>query len=152
MTSLFLFALSLLPIQLPQMNAEPGTVYSSPVNAVTVVEAYFNTCPYCNYNAPNVDELADEYRSNDRVQVLDVGIDRKDSDYQSWINKHKPNHPVLKDSSRILINQLGTKSYPSTYVIGCDGQVLMKTSGQWSQSTKRKIRDAVEAALKVDCD
>lgn len=143
-----------LPFNLPWMNsAKAGTTFSSVDHpaGIFVVEAYFLNCPYCNTNAPNVDELVDKYANEPRVHVLDVGVDRSDSDYQSWISKHRPNHPVLKDSTRKLIGKLGTAGYPSTYVIDCRGNVVKETSGEWNSSTRQEIQSAIDALLKQEC-
>ena len=142
------------PFELPWMNhTDSGTIYKSAdhVSGIFVVEAYFLNCPYCNDNAENVNELADKYKSDSRVQVLDVGIDTSDSQYKTWINKHRPNHPVLKDSQRRLISQLGTSGYPSTYVLDCKGNVLTKTSGAWNSQKLNQITNAIEKLLKQDC-
>jgi peroxiredoxin len=147
-------AFAVTPFELPWMNAsQPGTTYKSSDHAdgIFVVEAYFRTCPYCNDNAPNVDALAESFANEARVQVLDVGIDRRDSDYKAWIREHNPNHPVLKDGSKELIGQLGTTGYPSTYVMDCQGNVVFQSSGSWSGSTESQIKNAVESLLKQDC-
>ena len=137
---------------LPIMNGDVGAMFTPKNNSVLVVEAYFNACPYCHQNAPQVDDLASFYEKESRIEVLDVGVDRRDSDYTSWISKHQPNHLVLKDSDRKIISQLGTKSYPSTYILNCHGDVVFKTSGVWSKNTRQKIEDAIDAALDVMCD
>lgn len=141
MQTLLLALALILPFELPEF-AGPLYRSSEHPNSVFVIEAYFNTCPHCNENADNVNELAAEYP---QVQVLDVGIDKKDSDYQKWVQKHNPNHPVLMDGSKQLIKKLGTTGYPSTYVISGDGEVIFQTSGVWSNATKRKIREALES-------
>lgn len=142
------------PFSLPQMNHEQvGTPYSSAdyKNGVFVVEAYFLGCPYCNDNAPYVDDLATKYAAEARVQVLDVGVDKSDSQYATWIKKHSPNHPVLNDKNRDLIRQLGTTGYPSSYVLDCNGNVLYKTSGVWNSTKLAGIDGAIEKALQVTC-
>jgi len=147
-------AVTVSPFSLPQMNhANVGNVYNSNdvKNGVFVVEAYFLNCPYCNYNAHNVDDLASKFAYEPRVQVLDVGVDKNDSDYKTWIAKHSPNHPVLKDANRILIRQLGTTGYPSTYVLDCEGNVVAKTSGEWDSAKIQKIEAGIEKALTVMC-
>ena len=147
-------AFALAPFELPQMNAQiPGTVYKTAdhPNSVFVLEAYFRRCPYCNYNAPNVDALAESYVTESRVQVLDVGIDRSNSDYSAWIAAHHPNHPVLKDANRLVVSQLGTSGYPSTYVVDCLGHVLAQTTGQWGAEEEAAVRGAIETGLKTSC-
>jgi len=143
------------PFTLPLMNgsATDGANFSSSThpNTVFVVEAYFLDCPYCNDNASNVDDLASKYASEPRVQVLDVGVDRTVSQYQQWISRHHPNHPVLMDAKRALIGQLGTSGYPSTYVIDCRYNVTKSTSGEWDGSMENSLMSAIDAALKTDC-
>jgi len=146
-TWLFLAAINLANLQLPVMNGAANEVFEPKDERVFVIEAYFNTCPYCNENAPNVDRLAADYDGDARVKVLDVGIDRSITEYESWIRKHNPNHPVLKDDKRKLISQLGTTSYPSTYVLDADGNVKFRSVGSWNSSTEQKIRKAIDDIL-----
>lgn len=136
------------PFSLQWMNGSGMYSSANTPNGVFVIEAYFLNCPYCNQNAGNVNALAAEFSSNTRVQVLDVGIDRMDSQYATWIAKHKPNHPVLKDANRTLIRQLGTSGYPTTYVVdGATGNVVYETSGVWEADTKEEIRDSINELL-----
>ncbi|MBM4304300.1 MAG: TlpA family protein disulfide reductase [Deltaproteobacteria bacterium] len=141
------------PVELTQMNGQGG-IYkmADHPQGIFVVEAYFLNCPYCNYNAPNVNALADKFANDPRVQVLDVGVDRDDASYKTWIKKHNPNHPVLKDSSRKLISQLGTSGYPSTYVINCKGQLVEKTEGEWGAAEEEAIVSAVERLQAQNCN
>lgn len=149
----YLLLASALPFSLPVMNGEVGEVFSSQdhPNAVFVIENYFYNCPYCHQNAPNVDAVAEHFASNPRVIVLDVGVDKKDSDYAAWISKHQPNHLVLKDANRELAKKLGTSGYPSAYVLDCQGKIVKKVTGAWSNSSKEKIKEAVNQALQVEC-
>lgn len=121
-------------------------------NGVFVVEAYFLGCPYCNDNAPNVNALADKYRKEPRVQVLDVSRDCRASDYRTWISRHKPNHPVLNDCSKKLIGQLGTRYYPSVYVIDCHGDVVYDHVGVWNGEVKREIDQVISGLLRETCE
>ncbi|NBY18742.1 TlpA family protein disulfide reductase [bacterium] len=145
-----LFAVS--PVELPIMNGSGGNYkMTDHPEGIFVVEAYFLTCPYCNQNAPRVNALASMFANDSRVQVLDVGVDRDDASYATWIKKHNPNHAVLKDSSRKLIKQLGTSGYPSTYVINCQGKVVESTEGAWGYAEEEAIIAAVEKLQKEGC-
>ena len=145
-----LFAVS--PVELPIMNGSGG-VYkmTDHTDGIFVVEAYFLSCPYCNENAPRVNAVAEMFANDKRVQVLDVGVDRDDTSYATWVKKHNPNHPVLKDSSRKLIKQLGTTGYPSTYVINCKGKVVESTEGAWGVEEEEAIIAAVEKLQSEGC-
>lgn len=133
------------------MNAplEGTTSYASEeyLDAVWVIETFFLGCPYCNDNAPRVNALKNYFQNDERVQILDIGIDKDDSSYTEWIRRHKPNHPVLKDSSRQLVKQLGTSVYPSTYVLDKNLNVVFKSTGVWSAKVEAQVKDAVEKAI-----
>ena len=148
------FAAPIKPFALPQMNASPiGTSFTSASHPgrAWVIENYFNSCSYCNENAPQVNDLADFYKDNARVLVIDLGIDRQDAQYATWISNHAPNHPVLKDSSRSLTNQFGTTGYPSTYVMNCKMEVTWSHSGVWDAASLAEIKDKIDEALSVEC-
>ena len=142
---------SLQHFQLPWMNAQsegPASYNSQEYqDAVWVIETYFLGCPYCNDNAPKVNALQNYFKNDERVQILDVGIDKNDGDYAEWIRRHQPNHPVLKDSARQLARQLGTSVYPSTYVLDKNLKVVFKSTGVWNSKSEAQIKDAVEKAL-----
>ncbi len=141
------WALRVRPFSLPWMNGEGAPTYNSSQypSGIFVVEAYFIK------NAPRVNKLASDYKNEARVQVLDVGIDTSDLDYSMWIDQTEPNHPVLKDANRVLISQLGTRAYPSTYVLDCKGNVIANTVGAWNMAMATTIRQAVDKLLSEDC-
>lgn len=138
------------PWSLRWFNApQTGTMYNSAdhLGAVFVLESFFQTCSYCNENAPNVDALATAYKDDARVQILDIGIDKTDRSYQLWVSQHNPNHPVLMDTAKTLTNQLGTTGYPSTYVLDCTMKVLYKSTGVWDSATKKELKDQIDGLL-----
>lgn len=152
LTNLSVFGSPIQPFSLPQMNGDGGTYnMADHPKGIFVVEAYFLGCHYCNENAPQVNALAEKYSNDSNVQVLDVGVDKKNADYATWIQKHEPNHPVLKDGSKKLIEQLFTMAYPSTYVIDCNGKVVAQTVGGWGAPEKQKIESAIEKLQKEEC-
>ena len=147
-------AKTLPPFSLPQMNATPvGTMFDSENNhgRVWLIENYYNACSYCNANAPMVNSLADFYKDNTRILFVDLGIDRTDNLYQSWISKHSPNHPVLKDASRVVTNVLGTQGYPTSYIISCNMEILWSHEGSWDASTVDEIKSKIASALTEVC-
>ncbi|MBI1861799.1 MAG: TlpA family protein disulfide reductase [Deltaproteobacteria bacterium] len=135
------------PFSLKDMKS--GEIYNSANHpgSVFLLESYFLNCPYCNDNAPNVDSVANFFESEGRVQVLDVGVDRSDAQYAEWIRRHHPNHPVLNDGARTLTRKLGTSNYPTSYVVDSSGNILLRTVGVWSESTKARILQTISNAL-----
>ena len=142
---------SYLPFELPWMNhPEAGKIYRSSdyPGSVFVFETYFLQCPYCNQNAVNVENLATAFAGDDRVQVLDLGRDTRGSDYDQWIARHNPRHPVLKDASRVLLNKFGTRLFPTTYVLNCRGELALMNEGLWSPGYKDQLVSQIRTLLK----
>jgi len=141
------WALAVTPFSLPWMNGTGNYNSSDHPNTVFVVENYFLDCPYCNDNAPNIDQIASDFSTNARVQVLDVGIDKDDASYREWIQRHNPNHPVLKDAQETLTRQLGTTGYPSTYVLDTNLNVVYSHTGEFEQGDLNAVEQAVNNVL-----
>jgi peroxiredoxin len=139
---------------LPQMNGEQiGQMYSSSDHptGIFVFEAYFNRCPYCHQNAPIIDELAAEFASEPRVQVIDLGRDCRDSDYTSWISRHNPNHPVLKDCEQKVLSQMGVSAFPTTVIYDCKGVERFRNVGTMDRGVYARAVSVIRAALSEPC-
>ena len=128
-----------------KMSEHPNTVF--------VFEAYRLSCEYCNENAPLVDALADDYRANARVQVLDLGQDVADRDYEEWIDRHHPNHSVVLDTNKRVYNTLKTvNGVPQVFVVNCRGELVGNIVGSWDANDERKVRKLVDQALVTTCE
>jgi hypothetical protein len=148
------FAASIPPSSFPVKNGDSGQVYNMAdhPNTVHVFESYGLNCVYCNQNAPAVDRLADEFKSNPRVRVMDLGVDRNDSDYAEWIRRHHPNHLVAQDVNRKVYNALHTENgIPQAFVVDCKGTMHGNIVGAWDSSAEQRIRQLIASALTVSC-
>lgn len=149
------FAASIPSLDFPLKNgANRSDVYkmSEHKDAVFVFEAFADWCGACNENAPNVDEFVLEYASNPQVQILDLGLEQDDGPYQSWISRHRPNHPVLQDSQRKVFKALHTENLiPQVFVVNCKGVMVGNHVGTWDDSTKVKLRGLIATALATNC-
>ncbi len=142
------------PIEMRWMNnQDPAAIYRSTnhPNAVFVVEAYFNSCPACNQNASKVDSLREHFDTREDVQILDVSRDCRMSDYQSWVSRHRPNHPVLNDCNMTLLGRLGTRVYPTTYILDCNLNLITSFVGVWSTDVYNRIINTVDNAVAAGC-
>jgi len=147
-------AFAITPFSLPWKNAPTsGAQYNTAdhPNGVFVLEFYANFCGACNDNATNVNALATAYQSNDRVQVLDMSLDTSEREISIWINKHAPNHPVLKDGNSVVWDQIHENYIPTTVVMDCHGDVQLKHTGVWDDATVQEIHAAVDGLLAQDC-
>lgn len=139
--------------ELPWYNSDAGAVYKSADHpgTVFVMEAHQNFCSACNENAPNVDELAVQYAGNHKVQVLDLSLDSNDREIRSWIARHQPNHPVVKDVNKAIWAQINESYIPTAVVVDCDGAIVWKSVGVWDPATKAGLRASIDAAVAA-CD
>ncbi len=134
-----------LEFSLPKMNGEPGEVFNSEDNHIYVLEFFFNGCPYCHENEPNIESLSKEF-SSDPVHVLDIGRDCRNSDYKAWISRHPHSHPVLKDCQQDLISRFQVSSYPTTVVIDCSGNVVSRKTGAMSSGEYHDLVSLIRSA------
>lgn len=148
LVSLPLFAIN--PFELPLMNGEPGAVYKTADHpgSIFVIENYFYNCPFCQRNASNVNALQERFKDDARVQILDIGIDRKVSLYEKWIANFKPNHPVLMDSKASIARQLRVTGYPTTVILDSNLNVIYRAMGEWSDEEFDTLVEKIEALLK----
>ena len=147
-------ALAITPFDLPWKNNPAHDARyrtTDHVDGVFVLEFFANFCGACNSNAANVDELADSYHDQARVQVLDMGLDTEESEIQEWIDTHQPNHPVLQDASREVWDQIGADAIPTVVVMDCKGNIKYQVTSVWSQSIKSRIHQAVDGLLQQGC-
>lgn len=149
-------AFGITPFSLPWMNHQdgPSTLYKSSdhPSGIFVIETFYRACGYCNMNEINHINLAKEYLDTPRVQFLDLGKDTNQRDYEIWISNHHPNHPVLKDATRIVIKELGAGMYPSTFIVDCRGNVRYEHEGTWdSTAIIEEIRNNIDKLLEETC-
>jgi hypothetical protein len=140
------------PFSLPWINSEQGTYSSTEYpNGIFVINNFWNGCDWCHILEDSVQELAGEYASQGRVQILDVGVDQADASYFQWIDRHRPNHPVLKDVGRALANELGSTAYPTTYVLDCHLDIKLRLEGA-VDSWRLVVKDKVDELLRTPCE
>lgn len=148
------FAATISPFNLPWVNNPArDTIYKTTDHAdgVYVLEFFANFCGACNENAANVDELATAYGDQARVQVLDMGLDSSDREIASWIARHQPNHPVLKDTGRGVWGQVGSQYIPTVVITDCHGAEKFRFVGVWDAGTKATIHSTIDALLAQPC-
>jgi hypothetical protein len=150
------FAASIPMLDLPIMGGEAGELYkmSEQPNSVFVFEGLRLDCSYCNQNAPAVDQLAEEMAaSQPRVQVLDLCIDSTDSQCTDWFNRHKPNHPVVRDVGRKVFTALKTQNVvPQVFVVNCKGEMTGAFVGNWGSTGATTVRSLISKALETTCE
>lgn len=141
-------------MEFPLKNGAAGAVYrmTDHPDGVFVFESLGLSCTYCNQNAPNVDALATKYKSNARVQVLDMSLDSNESYHKEWIRRHNPNHPMIADVGHKVYNALkGEDAIPQVFVVNCKGEMVGTYLGAWNSSAIAAVNSYIEKGLKTTC-
>jgi thiol-disulfide isomerase/thioredoxin len=115
--------------------------------ATFVLEIFANSCGACNANAVNVEALAEEFKDNPKVQVLDVGIAQQPRELRAWIERHAPKHPVVQGKRSLMLELGGITSTPTAVILNCKLEVIHKTSGRWTPAVAEKLREVIQASL-----
>ena len=143
-----------MPLTLEWVNApEVGLQFdtASYPDAVFVFEVFRNNCPYCHLNADNVKELNAMYMDDERVKIVDVGMDYGEEPYRAWLERHPTLHPVVKDPYRYIYSQMGQQYIPAVAVVDCTGMIHYSETGVWDGAMKADIKAAIAKAKEITC-
>lgn len=117
--------------------------------AAFVIEWYFASCPACNQNSGNVKRLQSEFRNNPKVQIVELSIDCQNSQYNSWISRHRPLGPVLYGCNQDeLVRDMGVSRFPTTIVYAPNKREAMRGIGVWSRSQYDRIKRYLDQVSK----
>ena len=97
--------------------------------------------------ARNVSAFAKTYKDNPLVQVLDVGVNQRDHEFQRWVRLTRPQHPVLK-GTRDFIRRLMITRTPTTIVLNQDREIIYRHEGTWSRRATNEIHRVVKEAIR----
>jgi thiol-disulfide isomerase/thioredoxin len=119
------------------LNGNGGTYNSTDeAGKALVLEFYFDSCPYCNENAPNVDPLATAYPG----QVVEVTVDCRQSEWNDWISNHHPVAQMLNDCSNTLSSYYGVDSFPTVIALDSTHAQTFSYVGVWDESTTDQLK------------
>jgi hypothetical protein len=134
----------------PARNAR--YVFAQHPDTVHVLEAFTNSCRWCNKNADQVQALARRYASEPRVQFLDLGLDQDEASHRRWIAAHAPAYPVVMDVGLAVYHALApTSGVPQTFVVDCAGALVDYTVGFWGADEEATLTSAIARALERQC-
>lgn len=102
-----------------------------PDGKVYVLNYWFIDCPPCRKEIPELNQLVEKYKGNDKVVFLGVSLD--DAYALKTFLKATPFRYNIVDDGRYLATKYGVKLYPTHAIVGKDG--LIKFSAQGASST-----------------
>jgi thiol-disulfide isomerase/thioredoxin len=110
---------------------------------VVVINLWATWCPPCLAEMPSLDQLYQDFKSNDRIIILSVDIDGNLSTSRKFMAKRKYGLPVYQLNSA-LPNELSTTSIPTTIILDKAGKLVIKHVGGMnfgSQKFRKSLLD-----------
>ena len=93
---------------------------------VVVIDFWATWCGWCFKGLPNLQQVYDKYRDDDRVAIITVSTDEVDvanSDLTAAFEKAKLTMPILRDVDQQSRSMFEVQGLPSMFVLGTDGTV-----------------------------
>jgi len=110
---------------------------------VVVMNFWFIACKPCQMEMPDLNELKAEYKGKE-VAFLGITFDKK-ADVQKFLNTNPFEFQILSDAGP-TIQDYGVMAFPTTVVLGKDGQVVDSVVGG-SMNIKEIIQGMIEKGL-----
>jgi thiol-disulfide isomerase/thioredoxin len=102
-----------------------------PDGKIYVFNYWFISCSPCKKEIPELNQLVEKYKGNDKVIFLGVALD--DAYSLKQFLKTTPFRYNIVDNGRYLAQKYGVKLYPTHAIVGKDG--LIKFSAQGASAT-----------------
>ena len=98
---------------------------------VTVINVWATWCPYCVDEMQDFQRLYDKYGSDVQFVMLDAAnSSREVAQAHDYVEEQDFTFPVYYDMSGKVQRYFAVRGYPTTIVIGADGQILANNAGR----------------------
>ncbi|MBU4484119.1 TlpA family protein disulfide reductase [bacterium] len=104
---------------------------------VAILTFWTSWCSACKWQMPKTQQTYTEskYRG---YKLVTVNLDEESEAYvKNYVANNGYTFPVIHDKSHILAKKYGVSGYPTTFIIGRDGVIVKKISGDVDFSEKR---------------
>lgn len=112
---------------------------------VLVINFWFINCAPCRQEIPDLNQLVEDYKENDKVIFIAIGLDEW-VDVKEFIKKTPFNYHLLTDG-RDNANGYNVNGYPTNLVVDTEGKIAFQSKGG-STANPLWIRKAIDASLK----
>ena len=96
---------------------------------VVVLNFWASWCPPCVAEIGTLNALQNKIAPHGGT-VLGISVDEDPAAYEKFLAEHKVPFPNFRDPTKTISKNYGTELYPETYIIGPDGRIERKISGQ----------------------
>jgi len=94
---------------------------------IIVLNFWFINCPPCIMELPELNRLADTYKSDSSVVFIAIALDKK-NELEQFLRKAEFRY-MLIDNGRFLTDQYGINSYPTNVIVDHEGKIYFHSSG-----------------------
>lgn len=121
-------------------NLSGDTVKLSDYKGKVVLLNFWTTwCKYCKKEMPDLNELNKTFKKDNKVVILEIDVQEKESTVKSFLLKYKYDLNILYDSDGAISNKYGITGFPTTFVINKDGSVFTYVPGLTNKKTIQEI-------------
>ena len=122
------------------------TIVSTQYDSRVVLYYFWATwCAPCVVPSPEISEIAEHYRNDDRVQVLAVHYDNKGNPAE-YATQHGYGFRIVPDGNAV-VNAFGVKKIPTVIVVGRDGTVIHRQTG-YAEGDGAGLAALIEAQIR----
>lgn len=127
-------------------NLNGDTVSLSKQKDKVVVINFFTTwCKYCDVELPGFIKVMDEYRNNNKVVFLYIDVQEDKDTIETYLkDKGFKGMNVLLDEDGSVFESYNGQGFPTTYIIGRKGDIVVPHVGYMDEDTLKK---GIEEAL-----
>jgi cytochrome c biogenesis protein CcmG, thiol:disulfide interchange protein DsbE len=97
-----------------------------------VVDFWASWCPNCRRDMPNLNRFYEKYK--DKVEVIGVNLQEKESTVQKFINSHGINFPIALDSRGEASRTFGIQYTNTHFLIDINGNLVRTIPGDIRES------------------
>lgn len=120
---------------------------SSYKGKVVVLDFWATWCAPCRFTMPKMIDFHNRHRDQN-VEVVGVAVDvTSREEIDQFIKEMGVNYPIAVDSNGEVKKAFEIKSLPTLFVIGKEGNILLRMEGYDPQNTIQTLEDTVKRAL-----
>jgi len=108
---------------------------------IIVLNFWFINCPPCIMEMPELNKLAETYKSDSSVVFFAIALDKKD-DLEQFLKNTRFGYTII-DNGRYIADQYRITSYPTNVIIDQNGKVYFHSSGL-STSTVHWLKKSID--------